>query len=149
MEDSVFRFFTSYVNFFYADSEDIFADKELNSFWECVDLRGNLGSPWKYGLPDLNRESLIDYLTHMAFNVTAWHEHVGTIVHYVLPSQGAHMGMGLKIRPGKEEADVQACTVILSCTPHERGNNGCDVQYCFCLQGCGSKPWSSRIYRYG
>ena len=97
----------SYVDFIYKEDEAIIEDGELKDFWECVDLRGNLGSPWRYGLPDLSRESLVNYLTHVAFYVTAWHEHVGTIVHYVLPPA---KGMGLKIRPAKEENDVQVHT---------------------------------------
>ena len=52
----------------------------------------------------MSRESLVNYLAHVAFYVTAWHEHVGAIVHYVLPPA---KGTGLKIRPGKEENDVQ------------------------------------------
>ena len=59
--------------------------------------------------------SLIDYLTHVAFYVTGWHEHVGTFIHYFLPLEngpdGDRMptrGMGFgKVRPGKEEKDVQ------------------------------------------
>ena len=94
----------SYIDFFYKEDEAITEDGELKDFWECVDLRGNLGSPWRYGLPDLSRESLANYLTHVAFYVTAWHEHVGNIVHYVLPPA---KGMGLKIRPEREENDVQ------------------------------------------
>ena len=90
------------------------SDEELMSFWECIDLRGNLWTPnetpWRYGLPTLNKESLADYLSHVAFNVTAWHEHVGTILHYLLPPS---KGMGLKIRPGKEEKDVQVCIVLV------------------------------------
>ena len=42
----------------------------------------------------------------MAFYVTAWHELVGNVVQYCLPPL---KGMGLRIRPGKEENDVQVC----------------------------------------
>ena len=83
------------------------------SFWDCIDLRGNLWTacetPKRYGLPALNKESLVDYLSHLAFNATAWHEHVGSILQYLLPPS---KGMGLKIRPGREEKDVQVCTVM-------------------------------------
>ena len=57
--------------------------------------------------------SLIDYLTHVAFFVTAWHEHNGMKVHYFLPltKEGVRVptrGMGLgKIRYGKQEKDIQ------------------------------------------
>jgi len=104
-------FFSSYVNFFYKDHEDILVDGELGDFWECVDLRGNMGSSSRYGLPQLSRESLINYLTHVAFTVTAWHELVGTVIQYVLPPA---KGIGIKIRPGRERSDVQAVVEQLS-----------------------------------
>jgi hypothetical protein len=47
------KFFQSYVDIFYADDESVASDKELIEFWECVDLRGRFGSPWRYGLPTL------------------------------------------------------------------------------------------------
>ena len=31
-----------------------------------------------YGLPELGKTGLIDYLSHVGFSVTVWHEHVGT-----------------------------------------------------------------------
>ena len=57
--------------------------------------------------------SLIDYLTHVAFFVTAWHEHAGTVIQYFLPMTkngdwAPSRGMGLgKVRSGKEEKSVQ------------------------------------------
>ena len=60
-----------------------------------------------HGLTDYQswlKSLFIDYSTHVAFTVTAWHEHVGTVVHYFLPPNG----LGFKIRPGKESLDVQA-----------------------------------------
>ena len=47
------KFFQSYIDIFYADDESVACDKELIEFWECVDLRGKFGSPWRYGLPTL------------------------------------------------------------------------------------------------
>ena len=80
---------------------------ELAEFWECVDSRGNFGSPWRYGLPRLSKKALVDYMTHLAFNVTAWHEHVGNIITYLLPPNILH-SFGFKLRPGIEVVDVQA-----------------------------------------
>ena len=98
------KFFKSYVDIFYQDDSEILADLELVAFWECIDARGNFGSPWSYGLPKLGKESLIDYLTHVAFVVTAWHEQVGYVIQYMETPDP----IGFKIRPGKEELDVQA-----------------------------------------
>ena len=50
------------------------------------------------------KDNLIEYLTHLAFNVTAWHEMVGTLTHYVTPPNG----FGFSLRPGKAELDVQS-----------------------------------------
>ena len=50
------------------------------------------------------KDNLIEYLTHLAFNVTAWHEMVGTLTHYVTPPNG----FGFSLRPGKAVLDVQS-----------------------------------------
>ena len=94
------------MEFFYQNENEILTDTELIHFWHCVDLRGDLDSPWHYGLPTLDKQSLINYLTHVAFSVTAWHELVGTFIQYLLPPS---LGMGFKLRPGREEHDVQVC----------------------------------------
>ena len=57
----------------------------------------------RYGLPFLNKKSLIDYLTHIGFSVTIWHEICGNVAPYVLPPHG----LSLKLYPGKEQSDVQ------------------------------------------
>ena len=51
----------------------------------------------------MNKTSLIDYLTHIGFSVTAWHEICGNFAPYILPPYG----LGLKLYPGKEQLDVQ------------------------------------------
>ena len=50
------------------------------------------------------KDNLVEYLTHLAFNVTAWHEIVGTLTQYVIPPNG----FGFSIRPGKAVLDVQS-----------------------------------------
>ena len=50
------------------------------------------------------KDNLIEYLTHLAFNVTAWHEIVGTLTQYVVPPNG----FGFALRPGKAVLDVQS-----------------------------------------
>ena len=56
------------------------------------------------------KDNLIEYLTHLAFNVTAWHEMVGTISQYVTPPSGS----GFSLRPGKAELDVQSFVQVFT-----------------------------------
>ena len=102
-------FFSKYIGFYYQNDDEIESDSDLNDFWEMVNKGGDFGSVISYGLPKLSKEALIDYTTHLAFSVTAWHEHVGTLVHYLVDLKG----MNSKIRPGKCEPDVQAFIQIL------------------------------------
>lgn len=102
--DAFLKFFQSYVDFFYPDEDKVTTDIELRRFWLNVDLKGEFDARKPYGLPKLSKKSLVDYLTHLAFTVTAGHELNGTIVHYLLsPKAGA-----FKLRPEKDEADIQA-----------------------------------------
>jgi hypothetical protein len=101
--DAFLKFFESYVDFFYPDENKVTTDVELRRFWLNVDLRGEFNACKPYGLPKLSKKSLVDYLTHLAFTVTAGHELNGTIVQYLLtPKAGA-----MKLRPDKDEADIQ------------------------------------------
>ena len=56
------------------------------------------------------KDNLIEYLTHLAFNVTAWHEIVGTLTQYVTPPNG----FGFSLRPGKAVVDVQSFVQVHS-----------------------------------
>jgi hypothetical protein len=56
------------------------------------------------------KDNLIEYLTHLAFNVTAWHEMVGTLTQYVTPPNG----FGFSLRPGKAVLDVQSFVQVQS-----------------------------------
>ena len=56
------------------------------------------------------KENLIQYLTHLAFNVTAWHEIVGTLTQYVTPPKG----FGFSLRPGQTVVDVQSFVQVHS-----------------------------------
>ena len=60
----------------------------------------------------MNKMSLIDYLTHIGFSVTAWHEICGNFAPYILPPYG----LGLKLYPGKEQLDVQGYIQALTIT---------------------------------
>jgi len=98
------KFFESYVDFFYPEESNITTDVDLRRFWLNVDLKGEFDARKPYGLPQLSKKALVEYLTHLAFTVTAGHELNGTIVHYLLsPKAGA-----FKLRPEKDEADIQA-----------------------------------------
>ena len=65
-------------------------------------------------------DSLIDYLTHVAFYVSGWHEQAGTVTQYFLPltadgDRAPTRGMGLgKVRSGKQEKDIQVKTFGVS-----------------------------------
>ena len=67
------------MNIFYPEEKDIVIDVDLAEFWLAVDLRGKFGTKKLYGLPKLNKKSLIEYLTHLAFSVTAMHQLNGSI----------------------------------------------------------------------
>ena len=98
------KFFQGYVDFFYKTNEDVSADKVLEEFWDVVEWRGKYGCKSRYGLPELNKEGLVEYLTHFAFSATVWHELAGTIVQYLISPKGGCM----KLRAGSNEADIQA-----------------------------------------
>ena len=68
------KYFKGYVDHFYPEEKSVTLDVELRHFWTSVDLRGGFGAEEKYGLPELSKKHLIDYLTHLAFNVTVGHE---------------------------------------------------------------------------
>ena len=101
--DAFLKFFESYVGFFYPDESNITTDVELRRFWLNVDLKGEFNARQPYGLPQLSKKALVEYLTHLAFTVTAGHELNGTIVQYLMSPKAA----AIKLRPGKDEADIQ------------------------------------------
>ena len=63
-------------------------DVQLRDFWTNVNLRGEFESKKPYGLPELNKKSLAEYLAHLAFTVTALHELNGSVVQYGLSPKG-------------------------------------------------------------
>ena len=101
--EAFLKFFESYVGFFYPDESSITTDVDLRRFWLNVDLKGEFNARQTYGLPQLSKKALVEYLTHLAFTVTAGHELNGTIVQYLMSPKAA----ALKLRPGKDEADIQ------------------------------------------
>ena len=103
--DAYRAFFTSYVDIYFTDDEAVRNDVELMAFWTCMDDRGGFGSPWKFGLPAVvTKIALIELLTYIAFQVTTWHELVGTVNHF----RSSPVGLSLSIRPGKEIMDVRS-----------------------------------------
>ena len=102
--DAFFRFFKRYVDFFYSDDNAVAINAELRDFWECVDLKGEFGSKKLYGLPKLTKTTLAEYLSHLAFNVTACHELNGNAIPYSISPKGGAM----KIRADSNKADVQS-----------------------------------------
>ena len=98
------KFFESYVEFYYPDENKVKIDVELGQFWLNVDKRGEFGADVPYGLPNLSKKSLVDYLTHLAFTATAGHELNGTIIQCVDDPKGG----AFRIRPDTDEADIQS-----------------------------------------
>ena len=80
--DAFFKFFKGYIDHFYPDENSVTIDVELRRFWTNVDLRGEFGAKKPYGLPKLSKKHLTEYLTHLAFSVTAWHELNGIIFYF-------------------------------------------------------------------
>lgn len=100
------NYFSKCINAAYKTEYDVQTDNDVVTFWNAVNSRVGTGEGTSYGLPStVSRSSLISYLTHVAFNGTAWHELVGTIEQYCTTPQG----LLLKLRDNdRVEADVQA-----------------------------------------
>jgi hypothetical protein len=99
------KFFKGYVDLYFKQETDVTEDPELKAYWECINTRCGLKppSPYKYGLPPLSKDALIDQMTHHAFHSTCWHEFVGAIVHYLTTPEG----IPTKIVKDVEVMDVQ------------------------------------------
>ena len=81
-----------------------FCAKIQNNVWENKTVEYSKAEKSLDTFTLSGKDNLIEYLTHLAFNVTAWHEMVGTISQYVIPPSG----FGFSLRPGKAELDVQS-----------------------------------------
>mmetsp|Transcript_5664 Transcript_5664/g.9318 ORF Transcript_5664/g.9318 Transcript_5664/m.9318 type:complete len:301 (+) Transcript_5664:892-1794(+) len=99
--DVIKQYVTSYLTIFFPDDASVQNDVELKTYWAQFEPR----PMWiDCALPPLSRESLIEQVTHSIFWVTGGHELVGQIVEFFKDPSGV---VG-KIRPGKEEADVES-----------------------------------------
>jgi len=93
------HFYGRYVSLYYASDEAMQADAQLRAYWEfrCV-------PQYSKGLPPLSRNALVDQITQAVFEVTAFHEFVGTVIGYSTdPAGGA-----LNVRPDVVMADKQS-----------------------------------------
>jgi len=122
-------FVEAYLTIFYAGDRDICEDEELVAFWQYVDNRplgprtasherSKHAEGYGYKLPRLALGSLVDYLCHVCFWVTANHEYYGAVGEYFTTPKG----LGTKILDYREcgldepqdMADVQTYIQALS-----------------------------------
>jgi hypothetical protein len=84
-------------------------DNEINDFWNHINKQIN------YGLPEFNKDNLIEYITDTIWWCTGGHEMAGSIVEYLINPQGCMP----KYVDGKNIADVQTyaqALIIISLT---------------------------------
>merc|ERR1712048_127986 len=81
--NALHEFYESYVNLYYASDLDVQSDRELQAYWQfkCV-------PPYSNGLPPLCKRTLIDQISQAVFDVTGYHEFVGSAVEYVTDPAG-------------------------------------------------------------
>eukprot|EP00947_MAST-08B_sp_MAST-8B-sp1_P004011 g4011.t1 len=80
LEKVIKDYVTAFVDMFWSGNAAVGADEALNKFWDAVDKYHGGGAT--YGLPGLTKDTLIDYLTHVIFTVTAIHEVCGNVAEY-------------------------------------------------------------------
>ena len=93
----------------YINKMDNSFDSELNEFWDHINRQIN------YGLPEFNKDNLIEYITDTIWWCTGGHEMAGSIVEYLINPQGCMP----KYVDGKNIADVQTyaqALIIISLT---------------------------------
>jgi len=98
-------FYSKYVDIFYPTEDILLNDPEIKAYWEFKSC-----PPYTRGLPTLSKSSFIDQLTQACFDVTAYHEFVGSAVPYLTDPAGAFM----QVRPGCDMADLQHMMQTLS-----------------------------------
>jgi len=100
-------FFAGYVGLYYKDDQEVLADKELHAYW-----RFHCSPQYARALPALSKDALVNQITQAVFDITAYHEFVGTMVDFTVdPRAGA-----MQVRPGSTMADKQQLLQALSLT---------------------------------
>ena len=97
--DIIKNLFTNYINEYYNDNNKVENDIELINFWN--NLKNN---NIKTKLNELNKVSLIDYLTNTIWWITAGHEIYGSIVQYLVHPKG----LPNKVVINSESVDIQS-----------------------------------------
>lgn len=80
-----------------SDKDELIKDSDVVDFWNHFD------KDFKYGLPELSFNHLVDHVTNSIWWCTAGHEMVGSIVEYLVHPDG----LMSKICPGQTIADAQ------------------------------------------
>jgi hypothetical protein len=89
------KYVDGYLDLYNYNNSDM--DSDVKDFWKHVNSQIN------YGLPELNRENLADYLTNTIWWCTGGHEYVGSIVEYLVHPDG----LMPKVCKDKNIGDVQ------------------------------------------
>jgi hypothetical protein len=98
LHEVLHAFVDDFVGQYAADDHAVRGDADLAAFWQA--LQGG-----RIGLPvELSRQALVDVLAWFAWTVTGLHEAVGNVIEVILDPTFA----ATKIRPGREEGDVQS-----------------------------------------
>ena len=95
------------MSIFYLNKNNLNNDLELIEFWDYFKIKE---ASVKINLPQLNYDNLVNFLTYIIFNLTGWHEMVGSIVEYLVnPSF-----LAAKLVSGHDVADVETFYLSLS-----------------------------------
>jgi len=99
------KFCSGYVGLHYATDASVQADGELREYWKF-----KVATHYARGLPALSKAALVDQMTHVLFNVTAYHKLVGGVVEYSTDPAGAVM----QVRPGLDMSDMEELVEVNS-----------------------------------
>lgn len=100
------KFVKAYIYVYYPDDTTIAADTELAEFWH--DLWMDPTAPIAKSI--LTRDRVVNTLTCFIVYVTGIHNHVGNVADYIKDP----LLLSGKIRPDREEADVQSTFQVLN-----------------------------------
>jgi hypothetical protein len=102
---SLYRFYSGYVDVYYADDQAVRADEDLQEYWtfRCV-------PQFTQGLPPLSKKALATQLTDSVFYVSAYHQYVGDVIRYFKSPSN----MCWQIREGHEIADARSLTLAMA-----------------------------------
>lgn len=93
------EYLSKYIGLYYGTDEDIVCDEELVNFLEQLHFVPNSRIP-----VIRTKSAFVELLVNFVTYVTAVHNHVGNVAEYLMDTQLSSS----KIRPGRENSDVQS-----------------------------------------